>query len=1056
MSPLSLNRRDFVLSAGSTSVALIGLADLRAEAGQSPNSDMFSIPDVGWRLWLDEAAAWQDDAIYLPDDVDLKAMSVNSPTGGWDCLDDSGGLAVALPATVEQFYWGKQGLRPYAPEEYSYAGRDLVPQNGAYRGVSWWWRSIDIPKSFRGKRILLHVRGARMRAEVFLNRRLVGYSIMEELPFVCDLTEAARAGEKNFLAIRITNPGGRFDWVDGEVIHWGKVDLYRSHGFGGVDRGMSLSAHPLDGHIEDVWVLNRPQPRTIHAFVKVSGGTAIESPSLEIRGAASGRPLQMRIRFVGQGADGTCEYEVTAKTAELWSLDKPTLYRLTARWQSPQGGISLKSVVFGFRWFAPDGLGSDAVFRLNGRRIKIYTAISWGYWGMNGLWPTPDLADKEVLQAKALGLNCLNFHRNVGKPDVLDAHDRYGLLRVMEPGGGKLAMGRWPAGLRSDANSVVMQPPKSEADRFSQAFMRAKCAAMVRAFRSHPSLVQYTLQNEAGADLTDPATFAALEVMRAEDKSRTIVLNDGMTAPPTSAAQLWYAPYDPRPYRSDTEPFGGWWNDHQGAADQWYDEFYLDPNRFNYNQPQRRALVQFGEMEGCAVPDDHQKTVTEILRRGGTSYDLADHRAILSAYEAFLDRWGFRAAFPTASALFAALGRKSYESWQQYLENVRINDSADFVAISGWESTAIENHSGIVDNFRNCKGDPALIRSSLMPVRPLAKQRHRCIARADAAVFDLYLLNDTGIRPRGELIFTMADPRGRETRLGVFAIPQMRPDQFNMHIETGFVTPPLTEEGAYRFTFALSSLPQTAQVREIWVADAVLPPLLDRTLRVAVYGVRDDTRAQLQALPSVTVSEFSSAAACDVIVAGGLTAQSTPAQRLGGEAGIQLQRQSNLPSVPGRLPQEAIAAVKSGMPLFAIAQEDSLADGIALQLSAAGAFRYEGQVGKLRAPWMGNWYFLRAHPVFDAMPVDCAMGGFYQAHGRAGNGLIVDGAGVDVFVGYGRDHDRRVGAGTFSARLGEGRILFHRVPDFTGPLQQRFLRNALAWLYRQTLAHLGS
>jgi hypothetical protein len=51
-----------------------------------------------------------------------------------------------------------------------------------------------------------------------------------------------------------------------------------------------------------------------------------------------------------------------------------------------------------------------------------------------------------------------------------------------------------------------------------------------------------------------------------------------------------------------------------------------------------------------------------------------------------------------------------------------------------------------------------------------------------------------------------------------------------------------------------------------------------------------------------------------------------------------------------------------------------------------------------------------------------------------------------VFVGYGRDHDRQVGAGMFTAKLGAAKILFQRVPDLNGPMQQRFLRNALSWL----------
>ncbi len=60
------------------------------------------------------------------------------------------------------------------------------------------------------------------------------------------------------------------------------------------------------------------------------------------------------------------------------------------------------------------------------------------------MWPTPELAEKEVTQAKKLGLNCLNFHRNLAKEDVLRAHDRLGVLRYMEPGAGKMAIGKLP------------------------------------------------------------------------------------------------------------------------------------------------------------------------------------------------------------------------------------------------------------------------------------------------------------------------------------------------------------------------------------------------------------------------------------------------------------------------------------------------------------------------------------------------------------------------------------------------------------------------------------
>ncbi|MEI9885844.1 MAG: sugar-binding domain-containing protein [Rhizomicrobium sp.] len=1048
MSPRRVNRRDFVALAGSTGITAAVPAARAANGAKAPRAgSVAAIPDGGWRLWIDEKAAWRDDTIYLPGDADLSSLPVNPPSGGWDMLAPGAGLAVTLPATVEQFCWGKFGEQPYTIREYAWAPTDPVPQDGAYRGVSWWWREIEIPSAWRGRRIVLSVRGARLRAEVYLNRKLVGYSIMEELPFECDLTEAAEPGGVNRLAIRITNPGGRYDWIDGDTIAWGKVNLPTSHGFGGLDRGMTLSTHPLGGRIADLWVLNTPDTTTVAAFVKLDP----EPPNrpalrLEVIDEASGCPLAAVVQADGRDPGGVLRLSIRAPKAKLWTLDTPHLYRLRVRWRRDDGQEDRREVTFGFRWFAPAGLGTNAVFRLNGRRIKLYAAISWGYWGLNGVWPTAELAQKEVAQAKVLGLNCLCFHRNVGKEDVLRAQDRLGLLRIMEPGGGKFALGKLPANTKIDAHSVVMERPTSEADLFAQRFMVAKCVAMVRAFRSHPSLVQYTLQNEAGADLNNPDTLAALDAMRAEDPSRVILLNDGMIAPPTLAAQAWYAPYESTPHRSDKEPWGGWWDDHQGAGDQWYDAFYKNPESFNYRQPIAPQIVAFGEMEGCAVPDNHVLAIAQILQYGGYSYDLADHRAILDGYQKFLDRWGFRAAFPTAESLFHSIGAKCYGSWQQYMENARINDATDLAVISGWETTAIDNHSGIVDNLRNFKGDPAVIRASLMPVRPVAKQRSLTVALGGRAVFDLYLLNDTGRPAAGTLSFTMTDPGGRRVRLGTFPAPRLRPEQFSALVKEGLATPPLEREGLYRFAFSLASAPHATHVRDVFVTDTGLPPVVGRTLRVGVAGIWPILRQQLAAIPGLTVEDFVPGASYSAIIGSGLTDRSTPAQRLGGDAGLTLQRADGSKPVPGELPAQALAAVKAGTPLLVMAQEDGLADGVARQLAAAGAFTYESQIGRLRAPWMGNWYFLREHPVYGGLPPNQAMGQHFQTHGRQANGLVVDGPDVDVFVGYGRDHDRRVGAGTFTAKLGRGKVLFQRVPDFAAPVQQRFLRNALSWL----------
>ena len=539
------------------------------------------------------------------------------------------------------------------------------------------------------------------------------------------------------------------------------------------------------------------------------------------------------------------------------------------------------------------------------------------------MFPVPELAEKEVRAAQALGLNCLNFHRNLAKEDVLRWHDRLGVLRYMEPGAGKMAIGKLPARTDASANSVVMQKPSTEADKFAQRYMFTKCVEMVKAFRSHPSVIEYCLQNELGADLKNPDTLAILKAMHDEDPSRCIVLNDGFVAPPRSAAQAWYEPWDDtlkegKLHRSDEEKWGDWWNNHQGAGDQWYDEFYKSPTDFTYNINLRNVLTEYGEMEGCARPDIHGLMVHQITETykkysgaasSGASYDLKDHEEIITGYNNFLDKWGFRKSFPTPDHVFRAVGRTCYESWQNYMENARVNDALDFAAISGWESTAIENHSGIVDNLRNHKSDPHLIGDTLQPIRPCAKQRILSIELGKPATFDLFLFNDTHQPATGTLTFSMITPNNKRVELKILPVPASQPpDQFSYLLEEAFTTPPLKEEGLYRFKFALSSAPLATQTKELWVTHRAELPISSAKLPsydmgvdkiIAVSGITANLRQQLSDISGADVRDWKPGTPCSVIISAGITSHTHADGTVGETTGLEAAP----PMKPGHTPE---------------------------------------------------------------------------------------------------------------------------------------------------------
>ena len=97
---------------------------------------------------------------------------------------------------------------------------------------------------------------------------------------------------------------------------------------------------------------------------------------------------------------------------------------------------------------------------------------------------------------------------------------------------------------------------------------------------------------------------------------------------------------------------------------------------------------------------------------------------ILDGYHQFLDKWGFRQAFPTDSSLFQAIGYRTYFFWQRIVEQTRMDNANDGLAISGWESTTIDNHSGLVDNHRFFKSDQKIIAEACQPEVLVIQPRH--------------------------------------------------------------------------------------------------------------------------------------------------------------------------------------------------------------------------------------------------------------------------------------------------------------------------------------------
>jgi len=687
--------------------------------------------DSGWRLWLDRNAKWRDDTLYLPDEVDLSKLPVNPPTGGWATLNQTAGIAVSLPDTVEA-----HELLPPATGDAS----AIVNARPTYEGISWWVRPFTAPALKTGERLVFSFRGARLRSEVYINGQLCGYNLITEAPFSADVTKALHAGQ-NQLALRITNPGGNLDWVDFTTFQWGKYQLPMSHAFGGLDGGVAMEVRgPVC--VSDLTVLNTPNLKTVKVEVEVDSIGPAFNGSLALAVRKDGKevwtgtlPVQ-----VSDGGRVTVSRDVTLPGALPWNINRPELYTASAS----LAGVphSDKSTSFGFRWLSAQGVGTNAYLSFNGRRIVPRSSISWGFWAPNGMFPDQAAVNREVAAMRAIGLDSIQNHRHMPKPLVLDTFDREGLLRPCEPGAGIFCFQNGLADAPSPRGPVDTSGMGGEATTFTERYERAKVLAMIRENRSHPCVSMWTLQNETQPDLHNPKLWNTLRQMRAADPSRLILLKSG----DSTRNQVWSLPYSSEWFYDKGDGVSGWWDQHtaEDSSGVYRDEMYRSPTQWQYRSDNTKEIVTWGEMATGASPDDHQADLDWYSKNTRTGYDRAAHQALLDSYNGFLDEFGFRAAFPSAESLFREAGNKHYFSAARILENARMSDAVDYIVLSGWESTAVENHSGLTDSLRLLKGDPSPIKAASLPELLVVRPRQYVVAKGALATIDVHLIDETG------------------------------------------------------------------------------------------------------------------------------------------------------------------------------------------------------------------------------------------------------------------------------------------------------------------------
>ncbi len=498
----------------------------------------------------------------------------------------------------------------------------VVRLNSPYIGVSWWYRNFTPPALKQGEKLILSFPGARLRAEIYVNGKLVGYNLITEIPFTVDATDAVQPGQPNQLAVRITNPGGTFSWGDFELVKWGDYQMPVSHGFGGIDGGVTMSVRAAVA-VNDLFVANNPDPRTVTLNATVASTGAYKGP-LAFTISREGKTVwngKMEVD-VPAGGETVVSQKVTVAKAELWDLNHPVMYQASAGIKSISH--SERVTDFGFRWFNAEGIGENPRLVLDGRRIFICSAISWGYWAPNGLFPDQAAVQREVQAVRDLGMNCVQNHRHFPHAAVLDGFDHAGLLRYCEPGGGSCIWDESSGGGKAKyKGAIVPSGEGGEPVTFANRYELAKLLTMIKAYRSHPSVILWSLNNETGGDSRNPKIFYAIQKAHELDPSRIVVLKsgfgpDGEIMGRPYVKELAYGDYGGTPAPHDS----GWHDNHnEDDAGVYQDSLYLNPTNFKCYSKDTNGIAMWGELGTANSPDDDVATIKWYQQNKVTGYN---------------------------------------------------------------------------------------------------------------------------------------------------------------------------------------------------------------------------------------------------------------------------------------------------------------------------------------------------------------------------------------------------------------------------------------------------
>ena len=359
-------------------------------------------------------------------------------------------------------------------------------------------KSFTVPADYAGKHTILRFDGVYSHARLFVNGTFVREHHGGFTRWETDVTPFVRPGKKNEIRLEVTDRLDDISYASG----------YAHHPIGGILRDVTLFALPetclydfyaethLDAAYEDaVLKIGYSSP--------VAGGAEVAYTLTD----PSGRRYPLaQSRFPLE--EGGNMNELPVKNPLKWDAEHPNLYTLTITLSKDGKEIGRFDRRIGFRDVK---IEKDRML-VNGMPVKLRGACRHGIHPTLGRTTTAELDSLDVILFKRSNMNFVRTSHYPPTERFLEYCDRYGIYVESET-----------AVCFVDTYRQKNYAPGKTQDsaEFTPRYL-SQCREMVKSFRSHPSILFWSIGNESVYGTNFQQCW---DWVKATDKTRPVIFS---------------------------------------------------------------------------------------------------------------------------------------------------------------------------------------------------------------------------------------------------------------------------------------------------------------------------------------------------------------------------------------------------------------------------------------------------------------------------------------------------------------------------------------------------